>query len=376
MRNKKLFSVLLVIGAFLLTGCETTLSISDGVLVETESISESVSESSDATEEVVEPEEIVYTGEMVRSPLTYEEVDSGIANVKPIAVMIPNNESALPHYNISNAGVLYECNVEYNITRLMAIIDNWQDMERIGNVRSTRDYYVYWAMEWDPLLIHYGNIWYADEILARNEVHNINGVTDDGTAFYRVTDENRIYEQTAYTSGKGILEAAAKLGYTIEHGKDYKMQHFFFKDSTDPETLDEYEDSYVVNKLDLSKVYTIDQPWFEYNKEDELYYRFEYGAPHMDAATNEQLSFDNVIVQFTYHEKRPDGQYLIYQCHDTSRDGYYFTRGKAIHITWRKLGEFGTTMYFDDNGKNVNLNQGKTMICIVDDSEKDKIWME
>lgn len=377
MKKNKLLTACILSACFLLTACSNSIAISDGVLVEKseEEISESVTETS-VSEEEIEVPVIETTGENARSILTNEVVDSSITSLRPIAVMIPNNESALPHYNVSKAGVLYECNVEYNITRLMAIIEDWQNLERIGNVRSTRDYYVYWAQEWDPLLVHYGNIWYADEILARDDVHNINGVTDDGTAFYRVTDENRIFEQTAYTSGQGIMKAATKLGYSLYHDEDASKQHFFFASDTQPQRLADYEESFNVTKLDLKNVYTVDKPWFEYNADDELYYRYEYNGPHMDAATNEQLSFKNIIIQFTYYEKRPDGQYLIYQCHDTTQDGYYLTNGKAIHITWKKLGEFGNTMYFDDSGKNLNINEGKTMICIVQEGDKNKVWFE
>lgn len=376
MMKKRIILARILSAAMLLSACSGSVAISDGVLVETEESSVSVEETEASVEEIEVPV-VESTGKTVKSFITNEDIDSGISNLRPIAVMIPNNESALPHYNISKASVLYECNVEYNITRLMAIIEDWQNLERIGNVRSTRDYYVYWAMEYDPLLVHYGNIWYADELLARDDVHNINGVVDDGTAFYRVTDENRIFEQTAYTSGQGILKAAAKLGYPITHSEDFSSkQHFFFMPEGSKQTLSEYEESFNVTKLDLKNVYTVDKPWFEFNPEDGLYYRYEYNGPHMDAATNEQLSFENIIIQFTYYEKRPDGQYLIYQCHDATRDGYYLTNGKAIHINWKKLGEFGNTMYFDDNGKNLNINNGKTMICIVQEADRDDVWFE
>lgn len=37
------------------------------------------------------------------------------------------------------------------------------------------------------------------------------------------------------------------------------------------------------------------QAWFEYNEEDGKYYRYQYGGPHIDESTGEQLAFDNVI---------------------------------------------------------------------------------
>lgn len=58
---------------------------------------------------------------MARSRLTGEWVDEDVANTRPIAVMIPNSKTA-SYYGLSKAGVLYECNVEATMTRLMAIL--------------------------------------------------------------------------------------------------------------------------------------------------------------------------------------------------------------------------------------------------------------
>ena len=93
-----------------------------------------------------------------------------------------------------------------------------------------------------------------------------------------------------------------------------------------------------------------------------------YG-PHIDAANNEQLSFKNVIVQNTYYEVRDEKGYLAYKCIDDTRDGWFFTEGKAIHINWAKESDYGATRYFDDDGNEIVLNTGKTMILIVEEGD-------
>ena len=85
----------------------------------------------------------------------------------------------------------------------------------------------------------------------------------------------------------------------------------------------------------------------------------------MDAATGKQLAFKNVLIQFTHHVVLDDNGYLAFQGSDTTRDGWYFTNGKGIHVNWRKTSDYGATRYYDDNGKEITLNTGKTMICIV-----------
>ena len=49
---------------------------------------------------------------------------------------------------------------------------------------------------------------------------------------------------------------------------------------------------------------------------------------------------------------------------DNTMDGYYFTKGKAIHVTWQKASDYAPTRYFDDNGNEIQLNTGKTYIAI------------
>ena len=76
----------------------------------------------------------------VHSYLTGAKVDASIGNRRPIAVMIPNNSAAQPQYGISKAGVIYEACVEGRITRLMGIFEDFDDLNYIGPVRSSRDY--------------------------------------------------------------------------------------------------------------------------------------------------------------------------------------------------------------------------------------------
>ena len=119
----------------------------------------------------------------------------------------------------------------------------------------------------------------------------------------------------------------------------------------------------------MSNAFSVNCPYFEYNEEDGLYYRFMYGKEHVDAATGKQLSFKNIIVQNTYWEEKPDGKYLTFLMHDNTRDGWFFTNGKAIHITWTKQSDTEPTKYYDDNGAEIVLNTGKTMIFVVQEDK-------
>lgn len=308
---------------------------------------------------------------MVRSRLTNEWVSADVASLRPLAVMIPNDKSALPQYNISNADIVYECLVEGEITRLMAIYGDWTNLERVGNVRSCRDYFVYWAFEWDAIYCHAGGPFYIDEVIGRSDTQNINALVAPQGVFYRTSD--RSAPQNLYLDGQDIVKEANRLGYDLTPRNGYSDNvHFQFATKANPNNMEEYGSSAVnATKIDLAAAYPVTQTWFEYNADDGLYYRFQKpsGGTHMDAATESQLAFENVLIQFTYHEQRDENGYLAFQCIDTSKDGWLFTNGKGIHVNWKKTSDYGATRYYDDNGKEVQLNTGKTMICIVQDGD-------
>ena len=172
-------------------------------------------------------------------------------------------------------------------------------------------------------------------------------------------------------SAEGANEAIDKLGISKTYRENYyNPDHFKFAAESNPNTLEQYSGALTVKKIDMSKCYPISKTYFEYNGEDGLFYRYEYGKPHVDAGfDNAQLAFKNILVQFAYHEVRDAKGYLSFQDHDTTRDGYFFTNGKGIHVNWKKTGDYDPTKFYDDDGNEIELNTGKTMICIVEDGD-------
>ena len=330
-------------------------------------------------EEVVDDEEPPAEG-MVRSTLTHEWISGDIEKNRPIAIMVPNDSAALPHYNISKADILYECPVEGGITRTMAVIKDWESLDRIGNVRSCRDYFVYWSFEWDAIYLHFGGPYYINELVERSDTDHITGCaygdkrTDglyEGT-FYRATDKKAPHN--AYASADGINKGIEKFNISKTYRDGYyNPNHFKFASSKEPNTLEQYGNSISAKEIDMTSAYPVTKTSFTYNDSDGLYYRSMYGKADVDAANNnQQLAFKNVLVQFTYHEVRDAKDYLAFQVHDTKRDGYFFTNGKGIHVTWKKSADYEPTKYYDDDGNEIEINTGKTMICIVKDGDSFK----
>ena len=296
-------------------------------------------------------EERVEIDGKISSYLTGELVDVEKANRRPLAIMMSNDKEAQPHYGINRAGVVYEASVEGTMNRFMAIIEDYDDLERIGSVRSCRTYYTYFAREFDAIYAHFGQSTFAVPYL--ENVDNINGVEGvGGNAFFRSNDKKAPHN--AYASASKIKKTIEKLGYSTEYSDSYQG-HFKFAGGTTQVQLDG-QDAYKV-----VPGYSYNEPWFEYNEEDGLYYRYQYGAAHK--GNEGQIAVKNIIIQYAEWGYYATTDYLNINLH-TGREGYYITNGKAIPVTWKKDGEFGVTRYYDLEGNEIILNKGKTWICV------------
>ena len=306
----------------------------------------------------------------VRSVYTNEWIPAEQSTVRPIAVMMPTDKTAQPSYGVSNADILYEIMEEGEISRQMAVISNWTSLSKIGNIRSCRAYYIPEATEWDPILIHFGGVFYMKDRITAADINNISGTNQYGVgggapgagAFFRTSD--RKAPHNAYINASGIINACTDLGYSLNIREGfYNAKHFTFAAGVN--TLEQYGPAAATaNAIDLSHVFTYTKSSFVYNPEDGLYYKSIHGKPQTDGLNGQQLKFANVIVQNTKWCRLDDKGYLYFQNIDNTEDGYYFTKGKCIHVTWQKAGDYTPTIYYDDFGNEIQLNEGKTYIAV------------
>ena len=305
---------------------------------------------------------------MVRSPITNEWIDEDKASKRPIAVMYPTDRKAQPQYGLDRVGVFYEILEEGSMSRQMGILEDWEELGRIGNIRSIRDYFIYEALEWDAVLVHFGGPEiFVRDLLCRKDVDNLNGV--DGAmgssygAFYRLpAGSNSVH--SAFTDGKHILAGFEKAGFEREYRKEYyDKNRWSFAPASSPVSLENEAGAVSAETLDMSGCYPITKTVLRYNSEDGLYYRNIYGTAQCDAVTGEQLSFSNVLIENAVSGSRGGG-YLYYHVLDEGHDGYYLTGGKMIHVRWSKTSDYGTTRFYKDNGEEITLNTGRTMVFV------------
>ena len=310
---------------------------------------------------------------MMRSYLSGLPVNEEIGNRRPIAIMLNNLEAAQPMCGISRADVVYEYVVEGAITRLMGLFEDYEDLDKIGSVRSCREYFVYTALEFDAIYMHFGQASYAVDLLNEDYVNNLNGLGEAGdTSFYRTTD--RQAPHNVYTSAAGIDAGIKKLRYRRDHYDGYKGK-FKFCD-LDKEVTNEGG----LPATHIEPKYKINKPWFDYNEKTGKYDRYQYGAPQVDELTGEQISYDNVILQYNFWTQLDDKDYLAFDCH-SGGVFQYCTKGKFVVGNWkREVNEDNYNMsairYYDQDGNELEINNGKTFICIIQNTEFDNIVVE
>ena len=301
---------------------------------------------------------------MVMSDLTGEFIPEEIANQRPIAVMVDNEKTALPHYGLTEADIIYEMvNSEANdrVTRLMVMVKDWASIEQLGNVRSARATNCMVAMEWNAILCHDGGPFYINDYTVLPSLDNLSG------GFSRIPN-GKAYEFTEYIAEGEVAKRLDANNIETEYNNYYEGTHFTFANNIDLA-------GDVATLVDLPFPHNASE--LEYNAEDGLYYYSEYGAPHLDPGNgNAQLCFKNVIVQeadmYTHSVTEADGKvnydqngYMYYQLENESGKGYYIVNGEVTEITWKKGDLTSPTQYFDANGNELVLNVGKTYIAIV-----------
>ncbi len=300
-----------------------------------------------------------------RNLLTGEPMEEDKAKLRPLAVMLGNTVDALPQYGIGQADVLYEVPVEGGLTRLMAIFQDYTNLEAVGSVRSCRHYFAYYAMEFDAIYMHFGQAPYAEPLLNSGKVSNLSGLEGNtyNLAFYR--DSSRKQPHNSFATGKGVVDAIADKGYETDYKDGYAGHYVFAADGENVELADGMDAKVV------KPGFSISNPWFVYNEEDGLYYRYQYKKEHIDGADNSQLAFKNIIFQYSSYGKAVSAQGVVdkngYLDITTTGEGkgMYITNGKAIEITWKKTDENSPARYYDANGNEITMNQGKTSVSIV-----------
>lgn len=279
---------------------------------------------------------------------------------RPIAVMIDNHKGAMPQAGLNDAYMVYEIIVEGGETRLMALFKG-VDLKKVGPVRSSRHYFLDYALENDAIYVHYGWSPQAQSDITKLSVNNINGISESSTSFWRVKD--KYAPHNAVTSTEKILEIAKRKGYSTTSTKKSVLNYV-----ADPVELEEGVEAKSVT-IPYSESNTVK---YEYDDTTKRYVRYSRGTKQVDWDSKETVTVKNIIVVNCKNWTLDDGSGKGRQTIDNIRTlkGYYITNGKAIAITAEKSSRSGQTKYKDANGKEIEVNDGNTFVQICPEDSK------
>lgn len=267
-----------------------------------------------------------------------------------------NEPGARPQKGIGSADIVYEVEIyDGGYTRYTAVFNDTIP-EQIEPIRSARIVHADICYEYQGAFIHYGgqrypgsDVYYTMDMLEKfgTRYDGIGGDKD----FYR--DKKRKAPNNVICNLKNLYDRTDWSTMTCKSPLRFRGK---FKVPDQGEPVSKFQVPY------QKKSYC---PSYEWDGELKKFKRFYNNKPFVDGTTGEQVLVDNVIVQyvnyswFSGQSDRPKvGLRGENKCE-------YFIGGKHFTGTWKRSRIRNNTVYYDENGKKVKLNPGKTYIEIL-----------
>ena len=302
------------------------------------------------------------------NPLTGLEYPSEEArNRRNLIVKISNYPPVVrPQNGLSFADIVFEYEAEGGVTRFAAIFRS-QSPGKVGSVRSARLIDIELVNMFQALLAYSGsNDWIRNYILEsdwRWRAISPHFQNYECPTFCRFPEEGKAFEHTLFGDTDGIWAEAEK----IDVNQGLQAVGLAFSETPDPDGVPAH-DIHIDWYAD-----TAEARW-QYNPDDNLYYRWDGGVPHIDATTGEQITADNVVILEVWHVDRPDvyeseigGIALEHQLWGYAR-AWIFRDGEWQEGWWYRNQDYGSLqLRFDyrDRGNPMHLRPGRTWFEIV-----------
>lgn len=319
---------------------------------------------------------------------------------RPVIAMIENNIEARPESGLSKADVVYEAVAEGGITRFASVFYCGVAAQNVkaAPIRSARVYFINMAAGYgtDPIYLHQGG--------ANSFCSDCPGGVKSRADIDRTVDAYALLDKLGWRNGtKGNdMDGGFNIGFPIvvrdqyrlsstpaawEHSvvadldevyNEAKERGFEYKDSegtawTEGFTKWKFQDG----KSNSSAVATdikfsfwegqtdYDVEW-KYDASTNSYLRFNDGTEHVDNEFDKpQLSAKNVAIMFATEKGPLDNEkHMFYQVTGTGK-AIIFQNGEAITGTWSKDSALDREVFYDTNGKEIQMVRGVTWVEIV-----------
>ena len=275
---------------------------------------------------------------------------------RPLAIMIGNSPEEVIHQTgLNKADIIYEANVEYPFTRLMAIFNN-SDETIVGPVRSSRYYFSRLAVEWSAIFAHCGG-----QSLKSEKIVNLDQMRYP-SPYWR--DKNIGGWINLFTKTQNIREKSRKIGFQDKVNLDNNLLNL--------RTLNLSGGNITKISIKYNQKHTIS---YEYKASASNYLRYINSKPHQDSKTFEPITVSNIIIQYVPVKKIPgdrEGKLEVEVIGEGIAKVFY--GGNYFLSKWVKKSKDQLTVYYDRQGKLLNLNQGNIWIHLV--PEETKVWFK
>jgi hypothetical protein len=296
---------------------------------------------------------------LVPAPLTGVPVTPKAAEQHPIAVMIDDQADARPQSGFNAASVVWQAPAEGGIPRYMLIFQD-EVPSGVGPVRSSRQYYIEWAAEWNSMYVHSGGSPQALATLAAKGngqwVYNADEFRWGGRYLWRVTD--RFAPHNVYSDGKHLRRLAQRLG-----AKDGPMEPAW---TFGPDKAPELRPKGGMIRVS----YPYETITYRYDAATNTYLRYIDASkrPQRDRADGKVVAPKNVVIlRMAFgplNDGHPEKKRLEAQ-NIGKGEAWISTGGVTVKGTWRKNSATAPTRLFGPDGKPVTLTAGQTFVQVI-----------
>jgi hypothetical protein len=280
---------------------------------------------------------------------------------RPVVVMTDNQVDARPQSSMNSADIVIEANAEGGITRLMAIYWSTAPTE-VGPIRSMREYFLEWASEYDPLIIHDGCA--SSDDPRTNACGNLYsfGVKDlSTTGAWRVNTATRFSPHNEYASVTYDWDYATKVGWD---GFPTSLQSWQFKADAAPSSRADKSQVKLTFSVALNNGGDYDVVW-TYDKSSNTYLRQVGGQADIDNETKTQVFAKDIVVQEVSEVQSGDEKAHLIVTTTGQGGATFLMDGKISYGTWKKDSRTDRTTYYDSTGKEVIFNRGRIWVEVL-----------
>jgi len=289
--------------------------------------------------------------------LTDSEYNDLMARL-PVAVMVNNHALARPQSNISRADIVFETIAESGITRYMPIY--WsQNVNKVGPIRSARQYYVELLSPYDALYIHDGYAMSEDPRVSAGANIVAYGIKDMATyGAWREYDGVRVAPHNEYSSPMTTLKRAEDLGWT-------KFPESFtpwkFKPDATPSERGSFIQADIVFHKNIWNAGLYDVTW-DYDETLNAYLRSIGSKEDFDQENDQRITAKVIIVQWVKMVNTGDEKAHIIIDTIGNGDAIIMQDGQKIEATWKKNSRTARTTYSDLEGNPIKFNRGQIWV--------------